>query len=116
MTKTIDQLNAEIAALAVEIKFLKAQEKLQNEGGEGYCYWESKAEQQARLEYERDSILFAQEWTPEVTTARRAQWNAEMQKLIAAKQQATTRVLTEISSRLGFNMSDLTRAIRINNL
>ena len=44
--------------------------------------------------------LFAIEWTVEVTTARCAVWNGEMQKLAAEKKQVTTKILEEVSSPL----------------
>lgn len=116
MSKTVEQIKSELAALDAQRKQLKAYDKFQNEGGEGYSAYEDKAEEIARQEYALEQQLFAIEWTAEVTTERRAIWNAEMQKLIAAKQQATTKTLNEISARIGFNMVDLKRAIQINSL
>lgn len=116
MTKTIEQIKAELSALANQKKNLKAYDKLQNEGGEGYSAYDDKGEEIARKEYALEQELFAIEWTAEVTTARRAMWNGEMQKLVAAKQQATTKTLNEISGRIGFTMIDLKKAIAINNL
>lgn len=116
MTKTIEQINAELAVLANQRAHLKSMDKLQNEGGEGYSAYEDQAMEIARKEYALEQELFAIEWTAEVTTARRAVWNGEMQKLVAAKKQATTKILTEVSSRIGFTLVDLKKAISINNL
>lgn len=116
MTKTIEQINAELAVLANQRAHLKAMDKLQNEGGEGYSAYEDQAMEIARKEYALEQELFAIEWTAEVTTARRAVWNGEMQKLVAAKKQATTKILNEVSIRIGFTMVDLKKAISINNL
>lgn len=113
MTKTVEQIKAELAVLANEKAHLKAMDKLQNEGGEGYSAYDDKGEEIARKEYALEQELFAIEWTVEVTTARRAVWNSEMQN---AKKQATTKVLNEVSSRIGFTMVDLKKAISINNL
>lgn len=116
MTKTIEQIKAELAVLTNEKAHLKAMDKLQNEGGEGYSAYDDKGEEIARKEYALEQELFAIEWTVEVTTERRAVWNGEMQKLVAAKKQATTKILNEVSGRIGFTMADLKKAISINNL
>lgn len=116
MTKTVEQIKAELAALGNQKARLKAMDKLQNEGGEGYSAYDDKGEEIARKEYALEQELFAIEWTPEVTTARRATWNDEMRKLIAAKKQTTTKILNEISDRIGFTIADLKKAIAINNL
>lgn len=116
MTKTIEQIKAELAVLANQRAHLKAMDKLQNEGGEGYSAYDDQAMSIARKEYALEQELFAIEWTAEVTTARRAVWNGEMQKLAAEKKQVTTKILEDVSSRIGFKLSDLKKAISINNL
>jgi hypothetical protein len=83
-----------------------------NERGEGYSHsdvmsgtaydaW-NKAVTPLKAE------LFAAEWTPEVTAARRAAWNAAM---LAAGKQITTRQVMEIQIKFGFTMADLKKAV-----
>ena len=42
MTKTIEQIKAELAVLANQRAHLKAMDKLQNEGGEGYSAYDDR--------------------------------------------------------------------------
>ena len=51
MTKTIEQIKAELAVLANQRAHLKAMDKLQNEGGEGYSAYDDQAMSIARKEY-----------------------------------------------------------------
>lgn len=122
MTKTIEQLKSEIAALetawsaeSAKNKRFIAIDRVMNEGGEGYSQYENAQEASAEKFMPQIRALkdqaFAIEWTPEVTAARRAVWNAEMNALSAAKKQVTTKMLDEIESRLGFKMSALKQAI-----
>lgn len=119
MTRTIEQIKADIAAvdaaLDAALKSAKRQSKVDramNEGGEGYAHGDvmsgaafdawSKAVTPLKAE------LFAAEWTPEVTASRRAAWNAAM---VAAGKQITTRQLLAIQTKLGFTMADLKKAV-----
>lgn len=111
MTKTVEQVKAALATLAQEKARLKAMDRIQNEGGEGYSAYEVKGEEVALKEQALYDELFAIEWTAEVTETRRAAWNGEMQKLIAAKKQVNAQVLAEITARVGFTMADLKKAI-----
>lgn len=109
------RLESQMDAESARNKKLLAMDRIQNEGGGGYSHYDTV--QGATLEkYMPQQIalrraLFEAEWTPEVTTSRRAAWNAEMQKLVQAKKPATTKVLAEIQTRLGFTLAELKKAL-----
>ena len=119
MTRTIEQIKADIAAvdaaLDTALKSSKKQARIDlvvNEGGEGYSHAETISER--AFEAWNKAItplkaeLFAAEWTPEVTATRRAAWNAAM---MAAGKKITTRQLMAVQERLGFTMADLKKAL-----
>jgi len=110
MTRTVERIKAALATLAQEKAQLKAMDRVQNEGEEGYNAYETKGEEIALKEQALYDELFAIEWTAKVTETRRAAWNSEMQKLIAAKKQISAQVLAEITARVGFTMADLKKA------
>lgn len=119
MKRTIKQIKADImvldSALDTALKAAKRQssvDRIINEGGEGYSHAETLSER-AFEEWNKGvtplkAELFAAEWTPEVTAARRASWNAAMQ---AAGKQITTRQVMAIQTKLGFTMADLKKAL-----
>jgi len=55
---------------------------------------------------------FLAEWTPEVTKARRAEWNAK----VKAGQIKDGRDIIDAERELGYRMSDIKRAVKANNL
>ena len=93
---------------------LRAMDTVQNEGGEGFSARAARLDQLADKYGPQvlalESAIFAAEWTLEITQARRAAWNVEMQKLIAAKTPATPKTIGSIARMLGYNCGDLVRA------
>ena len=128
MTKTIEQITAELAAakLAYEatkrwIQRLRAIDRIQNEGGEGYSRYEEASEslyaehQPTITALEKE--LFAAIWTPEVTAERRIAWNAGLPAVLAAKTpRAQHDALDALIARLGYSHHDLGRAKKINGI
>lgn len=95
-------------------------DRVVNEGGEGYSLAVDQRDVKVAREYysevERKNAEFAATWTLEVTQARRTAWNAEMQALISAGQQATARTIPPIVKRLGYSFEDIQRAKRMHAL
>ena len=128
MTKTIEQITAELASakMAYEaakrgIQRLRAIDRIQNEGGEGYSRYEDASEalyvehQPAITALEKE--LFAATWTPEVTGERRAAWNASLSAVRAAKTPTAQHdALDALIARLGYSHHDIARAKAINNI
>ena len=89
-------------------------DRFQNEGGEGYSHAESMASKNAASTLakvaEEMAKSFAAEWTPEVTAARRAAWNAEAVKC------KTTAQVGALQRKLGFGPNDLKKAIALHSL
>ena len=101
--------------IANEIKTIIAagrrMNRLQNEGGEGYDHTADTSALQAEHAAAQDSE-FATEWTAEVTTERRAAWNANMQQYRTKKM--TPKILTSLERDAGYTMNDLKKAIALN--
>ena len=117
----LDTLKAQLAAARSEwdagraaANDLRAMDTVQNEGGEGFSARAASLDQLADKYGPQvmalESAIFAAEWTLELTQARRAAWNVEMQKLIAAKTPATPKTIGSIARMLGYNFADLVRA------
>lgn len=122
MTRTIEQIRADIAALDAALDAARMAAKKQaridrvvNEGGEGYSHAETLSERAfdawSKAITPLNAELFSAEWTPEVTAARRAAWNAEVGKFVTAKKGMTTRDILAIQTRLGFTGADLKKAL-----
>lgn len=122
MTKTLDQLKQDLAAAQAAYetelaaaKKLKAYDRLQNEGGEGYSTYEVKSEalynKHGPIINALEKQVFAAEWTTEVFAARRATWNEIMTERFLSKNiNPTTRQLQAVEQELGFTFRDLGRA------
>lgn len=104
MTTAKQALQAHRAAWAIRAKQLKAMDRVQNEGGEGYSQYEAESEKNFYAEQPLIAAAFAEEWTLEVFTARRAAWNAEVVKC------KTHRAVSDLAQRLGYGLSDLKKA------
>lgn len=120
-------LRAELAAIEAEwkskinaAKNMRSIDALHNEGNEGYSLAEATQETLADHYLPRvaalQNAIFAAEWTADVTEARRAAWNAEMMALAAAKQPANTKTIPLIAKRLGYNLTDIRRAMAMHNI
>jgi len=57
---------------------------------------------------------FAAEWTPEVTTARRAEWNAAIKagRVTGRNGKVDQHKLNALQAELGWTLADLKRAVR----
>jgi hypothetical protein len=116
MTTAKQALAAHQAAWATRSKRLRAMDRVQNEGGEGYSSFEAESEKNFEVERPLLRAAFAEEWTFEVLQARRAEWNAQMAPYIAAKKTITTRELLAIQDRLGYTMNQLTLAKELHGI
>jgi hypothetical protein len=63
-----------------------------------------------------EADAFAAEWTLEVTQARRAAWNAEVDASIAKGIKPDGRLAYKIEQRLGYTLDDLKRAKALHNM
>ena len=79
----------------------KAMNKLQNEGRDGYNHANETRLHELAAELQ---VVIDAEWTVEVTTARRAAWNAAVK--------AGERNPLKIQAKLGFVMDDLRAAVK----
>jgi hypothetical protein len=104
MTTAKQALAAHRAAWAVRSAQLKASDRLRNEGGEGYSSYERASEANFAAELPLIEAAFAQEWTLEVLTARRAAWNAQVVK---CKSHAD---MAKLAKSLGYSHTDLAKA------
>jgi hypothetical protein len=75
------------------------------EGGEGYNPYDSKIDALI-AEYE---AVEAAEWTVDVTTARRAAWNAEVKAM-------TSPTAAKIAAKLGYTIDTLRKYIKLHNI
>ncbi len=128
MTKTIEQITAELSAAKQAydaakrgIQRLRAVDRVQNEGGEGYSRYEDASEslfaehQPAITALEKE--LFAAIWTPEVTAERRSAWNSGLSAVRDAKTpKAQHDALDALIARLGYSHHDISRAKAINGI
>lgn len=121
MNVDVSKMNmSELKAYSDELrKASKRYNNLMNEGGEGYNpfysnpIFERISERRRQLEREN----FANEWTREVTEARRAKWNSEIAKL-PREPDGKIRYsdVAELEERLGFKARDIVRAKEINSI
>lgn len=120
LTAKRNALQAEWDALIPAARNLRAIDAAHNEGADGYSLSEATQEQLADKYLPQitaiDRQIFALVWTPDVTTQRRAAWNAEMQALSARGVRMTATVEQEVVAKLGFRLRDLRLAIQINKL
>jgi len=100
--RTRQEIQAEIAKVRADGK---AMNRLQNEGGEGYDH--TNEARLSELAAELQAVVDS-EWTVEVTTARRAAWNAEVH--------AGNRNPVAIAAKVGFNFDDLRAAVKRHGL
>jgi len=105
MTTTAKQaLAAHRAVWAVRSKQLKAIDRIQNEGGEGYGRFEDEGEKNFGLELPLIQAAFVEEWTADVLAARGSVWNAGVAKCKSNGQQAA------LAKAIGYSLSDLKKA------
>jgi hypothetical protein len=112
--------------------------RLQNEGGEGYNpYVETKNAPDRREKMDRllsimsatsssdpryDELkkeynaLFAEEWTPEITKARRSEWNEFVMSLKKAGKSVSKGDINKKTAEMGITLADLKKAVEINKL
>jgi hypothetical protein len=88
--------------------------KTVNESGGGYDHAASVAneagERRFLAELQKSNDLFLTEWTIEVFTQRRADWN---NAVMASKSSADQRALEQ---KLGYKAADLVRAKKLHNI
>jgi len=93
------------------IQHLRAVDRVQNEGGEGFSSYEAAAEDLADEYLPRITALrnaeFAATWTHDVTVQRRAAWNSEIGKLGAKIMPAQVKALI---ARLGYSHVEIAKA------
>ena len=110
----IAALDAEWTAALAIAKTLKAGDALRNEGADGYSAYAVESERLANIYAPQIQALkarqFAAEWTPEVTAARRAAWNAAV---IKCKSHGD---VAKLADRLGYGIADIARAKQINGI
>ena len=104
MTTAKQALATHRAAWAVRSKLLKSTDRTQNEGGEGYSSFEVESEKNFAAELPLIEAAFAEEWTLEVLTARRAAWNAQVVK---CKSHAD---MAKLAKSMGYSHTDLAKA------
>ncbi len=87
--------------------------ELQNESGEGYDFTDEQKLKTLWAEHaEALKAEFAADWTAEVTVARRSAWN----DLVKSGQIKTQLDINAAQKKLGFVMTDLKKAIILNNI
>ena len=106
MTRTVQQIEADINAINAEAKRLSAWSK-QNQSpvDAGAQYMDKKSETFSALVEER----FWAEWTEEVFATRRAAWNVEIMKHNTPRGIPTTAIRI-VENKLGFRSADIGKA------
>jgi len=104
MTTAKQALAAHRAAWAVRAAKLKAIDRVQNEGCEGYSSFGVESEKNFGLELPLIQAAFVEEWTLEVLTQRRAAWNAQVVKCKSNGEVAA------LAKSLGYSHTDLAKA------
>jgi hypothetical protein len=101
---TREDIKAEIASIQDAGRRMNA---LQNEGADGYDHTDN-----VRLIELADMLvkMDRDEWTYDVTVARRAAWNAEL------KRQGSSATLVSMRDAMGFGLDDLKAAKRKHNI
>ncbi len=93
------------------IQHLRAVDRVQNEGGEGFSSYEAAAEDLADEYLPRITALrnaeFAATWTRDVTVQRRATWNAEIGKLGTKIEPGK---VSAVIARLGYSHVEIAKA------
>lgn len=121
MTRTVEQIKAELAAAELAyntamdaVRHLKAIDRVQNEGGEGYSQHEAACERLHDQHFPGIKVLrrelFAAEWTLEVLEQRRATWNDAVKPWVEARKNPSTKELLALQTRLGYTLADLRAA------
>ena len=104
MTTAKQALAAHRAAWAARSKQIKSNDYTQNEGGEGYSSFEVESQKNFAVELPLIQAAFAEEWTLEVLTQRRAAWNAQVVKCKSNGEVAA------LAKSLGYSHTDLAKA------
>jgi hypothetical protein len=93
------------------VRQLKAIDRVQNEGGEGYSQHESACERLHDQHFGGIKALrrelFAAEWTAEILEQRRAEWNDAVKPWIVARKNPSTKELLALQDRLGYSLADI---------
>jgi hypothetical protein len=100
--RTRQEIQAEIAKVRAAGASMN---RLQNEGGQGYNH--TNEARLSELAAELQAVKEA-EWTVEVTTARRAAWNAEVR--------AGNSNPVALAAKIGYNLDDLRAAVKRHGL
>lgn len=121
--RTIQQINADIAALEATYQAARAAAKCQSAMDRAADEGEDVSTGALALDVAGNRYfaalkllsaeLFAATWTGEVLAARRAAWNAEVSKLSGKVSNA---VVADIERKLGYTMQDIARAKTMHGL
>lgn len=118
--RTPEQIQADIISLNAQYRRqaskAAAYDRLQNEGGEGYSTYEDVSETHYSKLKALKAELLAAEWTKEVTTERRAAWNAMVKAASARGENWSGKDQVAAEQSIGFTLSDLRQAIKLHNL